>query len=93
MTEEGVVIVTIAVNKETGDLIAGPEIVGRGLKPELNASALKAAEGELRNMLERQAKGEAQSGYLVQRTKETVGRSLLRRSRSRPLILPVVLAI
>ena len=93
MTEEGVVIVTIAVSKETGDLIAGPEIVGRGLKPELNAAALKAAEGELRNMLERQAKGEAQSGYLVQRTKETVGRSLLRRSRSRPLILPVVLAI
>ncbi|MCB0969645.1 MAG: ribonuclease J, partial [Ilumatobacter sp.] len=34
MTEEGVVIVTIAVSKETGDLIAGPEIVGRGLKPE-----------------------------------------------------------
>ncbi|MCC6704758.1 MAG: ribonuclease J [Thermomicrobiales bacterium] len=93
MTAEGVVIVTIAVSKESGELIAGPEIVGRGLKPELNDAALRAAEGELRNLLERQAKGEAQSGYLVQRTKETVGRSLLRRSKSRPLILPVVLAI
>lgn len=91
LTEEGVVIVTIAVNKETGELIAGPELVGKGLKPELNDGALKSAERELRSMLERQAKGEAQSGYLIQRTKETVGRSLLRRSKSRPLILPVVL--
>jgi ribonuclease J len=93
MTEEGVVIVTVAINKESGQLIAGPEIVGKGLKPELNASALKAAEGELRAQFERQAKGEAQSGYLAQRAKETVGRSLLRRSKSRPLILPVIIAI
>ncbi len=93
MTDQGVVIVTIAVRRETGELIAGPEIVGKGLKPELSNGALKAAEKELRLMLERQAKGEAQYGYLVQRTKETVGRSLLRRSKSRPLILPVVLDI
>jgi ribonuclease J len=93
MTEEGVVIVTVAINKETGQLIAGPEIVGKGLKPELNAAALKAAEGELRSQMERQAKGEAQSGYMAQRAKETVGRSLLRRSKSRPLILPVIIAI
>ena len=93
MTDQGVVIVTIAVRRETGQLIAGPEIVGKGLKPELNDGALKAAGKELRLMLERQAKGEAQYGYLVQRTKETVGRALLRRSKSRPLILPVVLDI
>jgi hypothetical protein len=67
--------------------------VGKGLKPELNAAALKAAESELRSQMERQAKGEAQSGYMAQRAKETVGRSLLRRSKSRPLILPVIIAI
>ncbi len=93
ITSEGVVIVTIVVNRETGALIAGPELVGKGLKPELNDGALKAASKELMLMLERQAKGEPQQAYLAQRAKETVGRSLLRRSKSRPLILPVVLEL
>ncbi|MGH2550799.1 MAG: ribonuclease J [Thermomicrobiales bacterium] len=93
LTSEGVVIVTIVVNRETGAVIAGPELVGKGLKPELNNGALNAATKELALMLERQAKGEPQHGYLVQRAKETVGRSLLRRSKSRPLILPVVLEL
>ena len=43
--------------------------------------------------MERSAKGEPQYGYLVQRSKEIVGRSLLRRSKSRPLIVPVVLEL
>jgi ribonuclease J len=93
LDEEGVVVVTVVFDREKGTLIAGPDIVARGLKPELDASALKAAENELRLTLERRTKGEPLSGFVGQRVKETVGRALLRRSRSRPLILPVVLEI
>jgi hypothetical protein len=44
-------------------------------------------------MLERRKKGEPQYGYVVQRAKETVGRALYRRLRTRPVILPVVTEI
>ena len=74
-------------------MIAGPEIVGQGTQGELNDGALKAAAKELVLAMERSAKGEPQYGYLVQRSKEIVGRSLLRRSKSRPLILPVILEL
>ena len=40
--------------------------------------------------MERRSKGEPQYGYIVQRAKEIVGKSLYRRSKSRPMILPVV---
>ncbi|MGC4105778.1 MAG: ribonuclease J [Thermomicrobiales bacterium] len=90
LTQDGFVLVTIVLDRQSGELIAGPELVAKGLKPELNQAALREAERELRRTLERRRKGEPQYGYVVQRTKETIGRSLRRRSRSRPLILPVV---
>jgi hypothetical protein len=40
--------------------------------------------------LERRQKGEPQYGQLIQRAKETVGKALYRRSKSRPMILPMV---
>ena len=90
LTKQGFVVVTIVLDRATGELIAGPELVGKGLPAELNANVLREAEGELRRTLERKKKGQPQYGYIVQRTKETIGRALYRRSRVRPLILPVV---
>lgn len=90
LTKDGFVVVTIVVDRVSGELIAGPELVGKGLPNELNPNVLREAAGELRRTLEKRKKGSPQYGYMVQRTKETVGRALYRRSRTRPLILPVV---
>ncbi len=90
LADDGVVVVTIVVDRESGKLIAGPDLVAKGLKPELQNGALREAEQDLRRTMERRSKGEPQYGYLVQRAKEIVGKSLYRRSKSRPMILPVV---
>lgn len=90
IADDGVIVVTIVVNRESGELIAGPDLVAKGLKPELNDSALQEAEKELRRILERRGRGVPQHGYLISRTKEIVSKSLYRRTKSRPMILPVV---
>ncbi|CAA9540558.1 MAG: Ribonuclease J (endonuclease and 5' exonuclease), partial [uncultured Thermomicrobiales bacterium] len=90
LADDGVVVVTIVVDRESGALIAGPDLIARGLRPELQNGALNEAEADLRRQLERRSNGQPQYGHLVQRTKETVGKALYRRSKSRPLILPVV---
>jgi ribonuclease J len=90
LADDGMVVVTIVVDRETGKLIAGPDLVAKGLRPELQNGPLREAEQELRRTLERRSKGEPQYGYIVQRAKEVVGKALYRRSKSRPLILPVV---
>ncbi|HYO30505.1 MAG TPA: ribonuclease J, partial [Thermomicrobiales bacterium] len=82
LTNDGVVVVTLVLNRETGELIAGPDLVARGLRPELQNGALREAEQDLRRLLERRSKGEPQYGYIVQRAKEAVGKALYRRSKS-----------
>jgi ribonuclease J len=90
LTDNGVVFVMVAVDRESGKLIAGPHIVAKDLPPVLQNGALREAEQELRRTLERRSSGEPQYGYLVQRAKEIVARSLYRHSKVRPLILPML---
>jgi ribonuclease J len=90
LTEEGFVVVTLILDRSTGELVAGPYLVGKGLAKELNNGALKEAENELRRQMTRQKDGSPQYGFIVQRAKETVGRALYRYSRTRPLVLPIV---
>ncbi|HEX5498369.1 MAG TPA: ribonuclease J, partial [Thermomicrobiales bacterium] len=90
LADDGVVVVTIVVDRESGKLIAGPDLVTKGLRSELQDGPLQEAERDLRRALERRPKGAPQTGYIIQRAKEVVGKALYRRSRSRPMILPVV---
>jgi len=90
LTDDGFVVVTLIVDRATGDLVAGPYLIGKGLAKDLNNGALKEAENELKRMLGRRKEGTTQLGYAVARAKETVGKVLYRRSKTRPLILPIV---
>ena len=90
LTDQGFVVVTLIVDRANGDLVAGPYLIGKGLAKELNNGALKEAENEVKRMLGRRKEGAPQLGYAIQRIKETVGKALYRRSRTRPLILPIV---
>jgi ribonuclease J len=90
LTDDGFVVVTMIVDRVSGDLVAGPYLIGKGLAKDLNNGALKEAENELKRMLGRRKEGATQLGYAVARAKETVGKVLYRRSKTRPLILPIV---
>jgi ribonuclease J len=90
LTDNGVVFVMVAVDRESGKLLAGPHLVAKDVHPDLQNDALREAEQELRRTLERRSSSEPQYGYLVQRAKEIVARSLFRRSKIRPLILPML---
>ncbi len=90
LTENGFVVVTIILDRATGEMVAGPYLVGKGLAKELNNGALKEAENEVRRMMQRQREGSPQYAFIVQRAKESVGRVLYRHSRTRPLVLPIV---
>ena len=90
LTDEGFVVVSLVVSRADGELIAGPDINGQDLRPELRNGALREAENELKRSLQRRRKGAPQYGFLAQRVRESVAQTLYRRTRSRPLILPVI---
>jgi ribonuclease J len=90
LADEGLVIVTIVMRSDTNQTLIGPEISGKFLNAELTSQALKEAQSELKNALQRQAKRGLETGFMARKTKEVVSRSLYRRSKSKPLILPVI---
>jgi ribonuclease J len=93
LISEGLIIITVVVNGESGKLIAGPEFVSKGLSMEALSGPLRQAEQELKRWLERRPEGEPEIGYLVSQAKGITARSLFRKTKQRPLILPIVLEL
>jgi ribonuclease J len=93
LTSEGLVTITIIVDAESGNLIAGPEFVTKGLSMESLAGPIRQAEQELKRWLERRPEGEPEIGYLVSQAKGITARSLFRKTKQRPMILPMVLEL
>ncbi|MGH2617777.1 MAG: ribonuclease J, partial [Thermomicrobiales bacterium] len=93
LADDGLVTITIIVDAENGKLIAGPEFVTKGLSMEMLAGPLRQAEQELKRWLERRPEGEPEVGYLVSQAKGITARSLFRKTKQRPLILPMVLEL
>jgi ribonuclease J len=93
LTADGLVTITIIVDGESGKLIAGPEFVTKGLSMESLAGPIRQAEQELKRWLERRPEGEPEVGYLVSQAKGITARSLFRKTKQRPLILPLVLEL
>jgi ribonuclease J len=93
LTDDGLVTITLVVDAESGKLIAGPEFVTKGLSMESLAGPIRQAEQELKRWLERRPEGEPEVGYLVSQAKGITARSLFRKTKQRPLILPMVLEL
>ena len=93
LSEEGVVIPIIAIDKNTGRIESAPEIVSRGLMTE-NDEILKGAREvvaktvELSNMEER-----ADWSVIKEKIRIDLKRYINKQTSKRPLILPVILEV
>jgi len=86
----GVIIATFVIDRETGGLIAGPEVSAQGLNGQISDEVLEKVTNEFRRFLQKRQKGGFSHGYLVSRTKNVLGRQIYRRAKTRPLILPII---
>jgi ribonuclease J len=89
VASSGVIIAAFVIDRETGKLIAGPEVTAEGLNGKVSAETLAKVTEEFKRFLAKQ-KGGFSHGYLVSRTKSVLGRQLYRRAKFRPLILPLI---
>ena len=92
LSEDGVIFAGLVVDRETGQLLSGPEIVARGfVQPDGADGLLEGAAAEVRRALRRRAhQGPVEYGFLVERTAQILGGYIYRHTHQRPMILPVV---
>jgi ribonuclease J len=98
LSEEGVVVVVVAVDRHTGEIVTGPEVITRGwvFAPEAE-ELLEEAREAVRTAIAEAARGDGRSGggadveALRRRVRGAVGRLVSERTRRRPMIVPVVM--
>jgi len=92
LAADGVLFVSVTLDRETGELLSGPDFVSRGfLDPADSDGLYDLARERVVDALARHApSGPPDVGYLVGRIRDTLNTVVYERTRRRPMILPVV---
>ena len=95
LSEDGVVMPIIAINKHTGQIESQPEIVTRGFMPSDNGLELinGAREVVLRTVEQSNAEEKTDWSVIKEKIRIDLRRYLKKQTSKRPLILPVILEL
>ncbi|MGH9298547.1 MAG: ribonuclease J [Acidimicrobiales bacterium] len=92
LSEEGVIVAVVTLDRKTGEVLGGPEIVSRGFLDDPGQEDLAAeARSAIEKALEIAAsKGTRDQEALRRIVRRSIGRVVNERTRRRPMIVPVV---
>ncbi len=93
LAADGVVIAAVALDRETGRLLSGPDIVSRGFIAPTASTVLDRGATRLRQALNRRANGEVEYGFVAGKIKNVLGSLIYEQTQLRPMILPVITQI
>ncbi len=93
LSQDGILIVVVTIDKENGKVVAGPDIVSRGFVYVRESEALiEDAKERVKQALERCTEYSDWSSMKSQ-IKEILGKHLYGRMKRRPMILPIIMEI
>ncbi len=90
LAADGVLIAAIVVDRETGELIGGPDLISRGIVDPRQDAILEEARDTLISSLRQVIRAEPSYGFLVGKIREVLSGFIYERIRRRPMILSVV---
>lgn len=95
LSEDGVVVPIIAIDKHTGRIETLPEIVSRGFLPSENGQAVIAGARDviLRTIEQSNAEEKTDWSVIKEKIRVDLKRYLNKQTAKRPLILPVILEV
>ena len=95
LSEDGIVVPIIAIDKHTGKLGSQPEIVTRGFLPSENGQELVngARDVILRTIEQSNAEEKTDWGVIKEKIRVDLKRYIGKQTSKRPLILPVILEV
>jgi ribonuclease J len=90
LASDGVLIASIVVDHESGDLLSGPDFISRGSVAPSQDEVLDDARVTLSKSLDKALRQAHESGVVANRIREVLSGFIYERTRRRPMILPVV---
>jgi ribonuclease J len=93
LAADGVLFVSVTLDRETGELLSGPDFVSRGFLQIDSGDAddiFDEAKERVTNALAGDDRRQPDIGYLVGKIRDVLNSFVYERTRRRPMILPVV---
>lgn len=95
LAEEGVVVVIVTIDAQTGEIVTGPEIVTRGwvYAPEAEELLDEAKAVVTESLQDAADEGATDLDTLRRHARRSLGRFINERTRRRPAVIPVVMEV
>jgi ribonuclease J len=94
LSKDGIVMVIIAVNRQTGKVIGRPDIVSRGFVDPLESKDMIEASRDLvAKVLDHGGARPADWGFISTKVRDTLNRFYYEQTRRRPMVLPFMVKV
>jgi ribonuclease J len=94
LAEDGILVVTLTLDRDTASVRAGPELISRGvIEPELSVRLLADARAEVLESIGRLAETRPDLTLLQETIHDAVSKTVYRQTRRRPMVVPVITEI
>ena len=94
LAEDGILVITLTLDRDTGSVRAGPELISRGvIEPELSVRLLADARKAVLDSIKRFADTRPEISLLQETIHDAVSKTVYRQTRRRPMVIPVITEI
>jgi ribonuclease J len=95
LSEDGLLVTVVAINKQTGEIEGEPDIIGRGLAQDADsAEMLRDSARVLREVISAASIEErTDQGLIKEKVRVELRRFFRKRSGRRPMVLPVIMEV
>ncbi len=94
LAEDGILVVTLTLDRDSGAVRAGPDLVSRGvIEPELSARLMDEARRAAVQSIKRFAETRPDLNLLQEAIHDAIQRTVYKQTRRRPMVIPVVTEI
>jgi ribonuclease J len=94
LSQDGVLIVVVGIDSQSGELVSGPDVVSRGFVYVRESEALMdEARDRVRSVIQALGEGYTEWATIKAAVKEALSKLMYERTRRRPMILPIVMEV
>ncbi|HEV2414444.1 MAG TPA: ribonuclease J [Candidatus Dormibacteraeota bacterium] len=94
LAEDGILVVTLTLDRDTGSVRAGPDLISRGvIEPELSGRLMTDARAQVLASIKRLAETRPDLSLLQETIHDAVSKTVYKQTRRRPMVIPVITEI
>jgi len=94
LSQDGIFIVIVTVDKDTGQVVSGPDLISRGFVHQQTSDALlESARQQVLGTINKPGRGNPEWQVLKNSIRDSLSRFLYEQMRRRPMIIPIVVEV